>query len=151
VDAEFYGVDAEVGAPIVASLHVDGVLTYVHGRRLDTADDLYRIPPLTTSLALSWREETWSVSVESVLVDRQRKVSDGNSEMQTAGYGLWNLHGRWRPTEEVTLMAGVDNLLNRKYDEHLSGINRVGDSDVPVGDRIPGPGIGFYAGMEVRF
>ncbi len=70
----------------------------------------------------------------------QRRVSRTNGEAGTAGYGLVGLHGDWQLTDSLHLSGGIENLFNRDYRDHLSGYNRVRNSDVTVGERLPGVG-----------
>lgn len=153
VDAEFWGVDAEFGVALADHWRADAVGTFVRGRRRDIEDDLYRITPPNLRLSLTHQRPTWFATVETVLVDRQDKISrtntfdpqnPNNSFRETPGYVLLNLYGQWRPFKGLSLTAGVDNLLDKNYTDHLSGFNRVLGSDVPVGRRLPGPGINGY-------
>jgi iron complex outermembrane receptor protein len=51
----------------------------------------------------------------------------------------------------MTLSAGVNNLFDKVYRDHTNGINRVADSDVTVGDRLPGPGRSLFARVNYRW
>jgi hypothetical protein len=48
-------------------------------------------------------------------------------------------------------VAGVNNLFDKVYRDHTNGINRVADSDVTVGDRLPGPGRSLFARVNYRW
>ena len=81
---------------------------------------------------------SWSVSVETIAFDEQDDVSVANSEATTPGYAVLNLYGSWTLTNGVSLSAGVENLLDHTYRDHLAGYNRVRGSDVDLGQRLPG-------------
>jgi len=53
---------------------------------------------------------------------------------------LLNLRTGYTLNNRLTLGVGIENLFDKQYADHLSGINRVPGSDVPVGARIPGAG-----------
>ena len=144
VDAELYGADATWGYVFGSRWHVDGVVTYVRGRRRDTADDLYRITPLRATAALSYMGDGWSLTVEGVGVAEQEKVSATNGETRTGGHGLLNIHGEWQVNANATVTAGIENALDHRYADHLAGFNRVTGSDVPVGARLPGAGLNAF-------
>jgi len=144
VDAELYGVDASWGYVFSPQWHVDGIVTYVRGKRRDTRDDLYRITPLRATAALSYLGEDWSLTVEGVGVAEQEKVSSTNGESRTGGHGLLNIHGEWRVNANATLAAGIENVLDHRYTNHLAGVNRAMGSDVPVGARLPGAGLNAF-------
>jgi iron complex outermembrane receptor protein len=40
--------------------------------------------------------------------------------------------------------AGVENLFDKDYSNHVAGFNRVTGSDVAFGDRLPGTGMNVF-------
>ena len=151
VDAVFYGVDVEYGLRLPFHFDLEGVLSYVRAERRDVDDDLYRIAPLRGRTALRYRWGGWSASVEGVYAARQQHVAAENDENETPGYGLLNLFVLWEPGGGVGISAGVDNVLDAFYQDHLYGINRVRDSAVAVGERLPGYGRSFFGSISWRW
>ena len=82
---------------------------------------------------------------------RVRGAPAFNGEQPSAGYGLLNATLTWNPREFLRLEAQVDNLLDRSYQDHLAGVNRVRESAIPVGDRLFGPERTVSAGVVVSF
>jgi iron complex outermembrane receptor protein len=160
VDAEIYGFDTGWGFEITEQWQLDGILSYTRGKRRDISDDLYRIAPLNANLALTHHQDTWSATVEGVFVDSQDKISDtitldpanaNNSNAETPGYILMNLSAQWTPKHGITLNAGVENVLDKNYANHLSGFNRVSGSDVAIGSRVPGVGRNAFASINYQW
>ena len=151
VDAKLYGIDMNWGASLGSNWSLDGVISYVRGKRDDISDNLYRIAPLNGSATLTYARSKWWVGLEGVAYARQDKVSETNSETESSGYGLANLRGGYELMRDLSITAGVENIFDREYQNHLSGINRVADSDVPVGERVPGTGRSFFAALQYRF
>ena len=149
VDAEFYGIDADFGVELPANLRIDGVVSYVRGKRRDIDDNLYRIAPLTSVVAMTFDQPNWSITAEGQFASQQDKVSVTNGETETAGYGIGNLYGSVRFMERLLLTLGVNNVFDKEYRDHTNGVNRVMNSDVAVGERLPGPGISFFG--RVRY
>jgi iron complex outermembrane receptor protein len=145
VDAELYGIDAEYGVRLPLDFQLDGTVSYVRGRRRDVSDDLYRIPPLRGRTTLSYRRSSWTAGIEGVYAARQTEVSAENGETPTPSYALMNLFVEWQPWRGLDLTAGIDNVLDAFYQDHLAGTNRVRESAVPVGVRLPGAGRNFFA------
>ncbi|HEY5658045.1 MAG TPA: TonB-dependent receptor [Myxococcota bacterium] len=150
VDAQLYGVDVEYGLHLPLHLALEGVLSYVRGERRDVDDFLHRIPPLRGRTALGFRRGAWPASVEGVYAARQRNTSSENDESETPSYGILNLSFHWEPVAGLGVRAGVDSVLDALYRDHLSGTNRVRDSAVAPGERLPGPGRNFYASITWR-
>ncbi|MNT39233.1 catecholate siderophore receptor CirA [compost metagenome] len=63
----------------------------------------------------------------------------GTAQTTLRGYWLWSLDARWRITDTVSVLAGVDNLANKRLDE--------------TGALYPYPEAGRYvhAGIELGF
>jgi iron complex outermembrane receptor protein len=151
VDAELYGFDMDFGLRLTDRLRLDGVATYVRGRRRDIRDALYRITPPTLRLAATWEQSDWSLSAEAVGTAKQSRVSVSSDEQPSGGYGVVNIRGDWHVRPGVRLEAGIENLLDRAYRDHLAGRNRVMQSGVAVGDRMPGAGRGGFIALKVAY
>ena len=123
----------------------------MRGERDDTSDDLYRIAAPNASATLSYNRPTWWVGFEGVAYAKQDNVSKTNNETRSSGYALANLRGGIEVMRDLSITAGVENIFDRDYANHLSGINRVADSDVAVGKRVPGEGLSFFAALQDRF
>lgn len=149
VDARLYGIDIDAGLALGGPWRVDAVVSYVRGKRRDLDDNLYRIAPPSLTAGLTYEQPAWSATVEAQAVARQNHVSLTNSEAQTPGYVLLNAFGNWAIRDGVRLSFGVENLLDHKYEGHLSGYNRIEGSDVPLGSRLPGAGRGAFVRLGV--
>jgi iron complex outermembrane receptor protein len=147
-DAEIYGVDLAWGYYVTERLVLDGVLTYARGRRTDLDDDLYRLAPLNARLGLSYQAEDWLARVEAIGYERQSAVARFNGEQATPGYGIVNAALQWQIQPNLMLSASVANLLDKRYQDHLDGVNRVMAVDVPLGERLFGLSRNFQVGVN---
>lgn len=149
VDARLYGFDVDGGYDFEGPLRLDGVFSYVRGERRDIDDNLYRVAPPNLTVGLTWEADVWSATFETRTVADQNDVSLTNSEQATDGHVVLSTYGEWDVREGVTLSVGVENLLDEVYQDHLSGYNRNGFGDVPVGERIPGAGRGVFVRVSL--
>lgn len=151
VDAKFYGFDVDLSYQINALFSVDGVINYVRGERDDINDDLYRVPPLNAFFALNYRQDRWGATLETFLYADQDDVSATNLEQTSDAYATFNLKGHWQVNDLVRFAAGVDNLTDNDYEDHLAGVNRVrGNPDIAPGERLPGFGRNFFARVDIQ-
>lgn len=74
-----------------------------------------------------------------------------NNEQQSSGYAIFNLSAGWQATARLQLAAGVDNIFDRKYRDHLGGYNRARNDDIAVGERLPGYGVNAFARIVYEF
>ena len=152
VDAKLYGFDANWLWALTDHWQLDGTVSYVRGKRRDTNDNLYRIAPLTARTQLSYIEPDWRVGIEAVTVAQQNQVSSVNEEEKTSGYAIYNLTGEYQLSQSLQVQGGINNLLDRKYRNHLGGYNRVsGNEDIAVGERLPGLGRSVYVGLNLNW
>ena len=146
VDARYRGFDMDANYEISSRLALRGVVSIVRAERKDIADDLYRISPDNLILALDYRGNGWSGSLESVTYARQDRVSDTNLEQETAGYTLVNLSTSIHPgnRQDLEIGLGVNNLFDRHHYDHLGGYNRAVNPDIALRERLPGLGRNVY-------
>jgi len=147
-EAELYGVDALVRYDLGAHLSLRSTLSYVRGRDLDNDDNLYRIAPLHGTAAIEHHIAGLESEIALVWADAQKKVADYNDEPTTSGYTVVNLRMGYTLRGHLSVYAGLENVFDEKYSDHLGGINRVLGSDVDVGERLPGAGRFVYVGLR---
>lgn len=151
VDATLYGMDVEWMSQINQSLALRGTLSMVRGERDDINDNLYRISPDNLLVAADYQWRQLLSTIEVAGYNKQTRVSETNNEQETAGYTLVNLHFSYQAPYNLQLGFGVENLFDHEYHDHLGGYNRVSNSDVAVGDRLPGVGRNAYAKLKWTF
>lgn len=151
VDAELYGLDADLTWQIAPRLRLEGTVSYVRGKRCDTVDNLYRIAPLNGRLALAWDAGIWSMTGEILGAARQDKVSATNGEAESPGWVAANLWFGLKLGKAIALSGGIENLFDRRYADHLAGRNRVLLSDIAVGEKLPAPGRSAFVRVGIDF
>ena len=151
VDAELYGVDLAYGSTLPWNFQLDGILSYVRGKRLDISDNLYRISPLHGRTTLTYQRDSWSVAVEGEYAAAQDDVSATNDEQATGGWGILNIYATWDPWDQLGFVTGVNNVTDNNYADHLAGISRVTGSGVTAGDSVPSPGVSYFIRAVARF
>jgi iron complex outermembrane receptor protein len=149
--AELYGADMDFVIRPVARVELAGTASFVRGARRDIADDLYRIPPANLRLSATWTSGNLALGTELFAAADQPNVSRTNDEVPGDGFAILGLFARYALTEGLALEAGVENLFDELYAPHLAGRSRVGASDVPLLERLPGPGRGVWTRLTARF
>lgn len=105
---------------------LDASLAAVHGENDTDHRPLAQMPPLEARLALDYAEPRWSAGALGRLVAAQSRfaVNQGNIVGQdlgpSDGFAVCSLHASWKPLPPARLSAGVDNLFDATYAEHIS-------------------------------
>ncbi len=151
VDAKLYGADVNWYYNLTDNFQLSGIASYVRGERRDIDDNLYRIAPLNGQVSVSYHDENVITNLTLVAVSAQDDVSATNTEQATSGYGLVNIDVEYFVTADFTLRGGVDNLLDREYQNHLGGYNRVKEVATPVMNRLPSEGLSAWVEATYSF
>ena len=119
--AEFKGrLDLDhFGAP--QGLYSQGSIAYAHGRNDDSGQPLNTVNPLTAVVGLGY--EHYGGLLSWTLVKRKDRVDDttffapdgASSQFRTPGYGVLDLSGYFKVTDDLTVNAGLYNLTDKKY------------------------------------
>lgn len=146
------------GAP--NGLYTQGSVAYLQGRNDDSGEPLNSINPLTSVFGLGYDQDTYGGLLSWTLVKRKTRVDstsfntpDGTStQFKTPGYGVLDLAGFYKVTDDLTLNAGLYNLTDKKYWQwdDVRGYDSVGEASVtqPANlDRLTQPGRNFAVNL----
>jgi iron complex outermembrane receptor protein len=146
VDATMYGGEATVRVALVYDFFASAGLAHTRGRN-DTEDtDLAEIPPLKGFAALRYDVGTWFGEVEGVFAGKQDKIDAAVREQATGGWGIFNLKAGF-VAKGVRVLAGIRNLFDKQYFEHLSYLR----DPFATGAKVPEPGRTLYANLQYAF
>jgi iron complex outermembrane receptor protein len=151
VDAELYGIDLNGYYHISEQIELSTIISYVQGERRDIDDNLYRIAPLNGQVNLRYSGDDWMVKTSLVMAAKQSDVSSTNNEQKTSGYGVVNIDAQYFVNNDLAIRLGVDNILDKNYQNHLGGYNRVKGTDIPVMSRLPSEGVSAWAEVTYSF
>ncbi|WP_024645609.1 TonB-dependent receptor [Pseudomonas syringae] len=143
-----------LGAP--SGLYSQASIAYVHGRNDDTGEPINSVNPLTGVIGLGYEQNTYGSLLSWTLVKRKTRVDDSNfhtpdgtsSQFKTPGFGILDLTGYYKVSNDVTVNAGLYNLTDRKYWrwDDVRGYDGVGEAGVTAPanlDRLTQPGRNF--------
>lgn len=151
VDAKLYGVDVNGYYHISEQVELSTIISYVEGERRDIDDNLYRIAPLNGQVNITYTTDNWMVKTSLVMAAKQDNVSTTNNEQKTAGYGVVNIDAQYFASSNLALRLGIDNVLDKNYQNHLGGYNRVKGTEIATMSRLPSEGISAWAEVTYRF
>ena len=100
---------------------VAGTSAYTRGQNHELDEPMYLIPPLSAQLSLRFDQPSYWAEIESRMAMPQNRVATQvSNEDVTDGYFVVNLRGSVSFSEQTALRAGIDNLFDTFYHEHLS-------------------------------
>ncbi|AUO45174.1 TonB-dependent receptor [Pseudomonas ogarae] len=146
------------GAP--KGLYTQGSVAYAYGRNDDTGEPLNSVNPLTGVFGLGYDQDRYGTLLSWTLVKKKDRVDDSNfnspdgvsSQFKTPGFGILDLSGFYKVTDDVTVSGGLYNLTDKKYWlwDDVRGYDSVGEAAVlsPANlDRLTAPGRNFAVNL----
>jgi len=121
IDANIYGLELSGTYLATDAIYLDAGLAYKKGRKdtLTTGQsdrDLADISPLKLNASVTYDYDMQgNVQLSFVAVDKWSDIDAQNGEQELAGYGVVNLKTSREFDNGLTLLFGVDNLLDKTY------------------------------------
>ena len=140
-DVRMWGAEASVTLDLGAGLALAATGSFTRGERdLDPTRGivdrvLAELPAASGRLTLRWERAAWLAEAEGVAAARQERVDASLLEEATPGWAVANLRGGWQGAR-FSVLAGVENLFDRQYREHLLSAR----DPFRSGARVPEPG-----------
>ncbi len=155
VDARIAGAEAGADIALAHGWKLGGTLAYAWGENRTDGSALPQMPPLEVRLSAGWQGARWSAGALARAATHQHRIATGQGNVvardlgPSAGFATFALNAGYRFSDALQLSAGIDNLFDRAYSEHL---NLAGSADFgfpadPV--RINEPGRALW--MKVNY
>jgi len=142
-DGYIHGIEARADHKLAHTVTVFAAMAWVWGEvdtyptadQVEAREPIDRLPPITGLVGARWQHPSRRVWVEGVVriandqdhlstrdkADTQRIPPSG-----TPGYGVCDLRAGVRVTDDLTLTAACENILDKDYRIHGSGLNEPG-------------------------
>ncbi len=151
VEAELFGLEVDLWQRLSEHFSLAGNAAWVHAD--NTTDDrpIAQIPPLSGRLRGSFERGRWSSAAtlryafEQTRVDDDPATGSGLDAGETQGYAVLDLLGSYALKSGLRLQAGVDNVFDELFSNHLNRSNLFDPEQVRVNE----PGRTVW--LKVRF
>ena len=134
--ATIRGFEAGIDIDFTDALTAELILNYTRGEQRVAADDAEpadRIPPLHGKLQVGYdRGGKWQYAGWLMFADRQDRLSARDARdvrinpLGTAGWGSLGGHARYEADGDWFVTMRIDNLLDKRYRNHGSGLDAAG-------------------------
>jgi len=134
-NVDIYGLEVGVYWAAMDDLHVFAVANYTRGEEqgdIGPALPADRIPPLNGKLGLEYFFKDWRIEPYLLFAGHQDRLSPRDvrdpriNPEGTASWGTLNLLLDWQATSSLQLGLRLENLTDKAYREHASGIDAPG-------------------------
>jgi iron complex outermembrane recepter protein len=156
IDATTRGGEISISYRFDNGFYSNGSVAYVRGSNKTDDQPLAQMPPLEGRLEAGYRNQKWSFGCLLRLVEKQNRVAvnQGNIVGQDLGtspsFSVFSVHAGWLLKEGLNFTAGVDNLFDEDYAEHISRAGS-GVSGYLQTFRVLETGRTFWIRMSARF
>jgi iron complex outermembrane receptor protein len=156
IDATTFGGELELSYQNDQGWYTGSALAYTRGTNDTDHGPLGQIAPLEFKLEGGLRRENWSAGWIARFVDEQDRfaLNQGNIVGQDIGpsdsFSVYSLHSSYRFNESWSLAAGIDNLFDETYAEHLSRAGTMVSGYIQT-TRVNELGRAFWARLSAKF
>jgi iron complex outermembrane receptor protein len=140
VEARLTGLEAQGSYRPGDRWQLSGVASAVWGDNRTEDRPLAQIPPLEGWLQVDHGLDRWGAMGRLRWAAAQDRVDDnpmtgsGQDYGPTPGYGVLDLSGRYRILDSLSIFAGVDNVFDRTYANHLNRGNLFDPDPVQINE-----------------
>ncbi|MFZ2290312.1 MAG: TonB-dependent copper receptor [Halopseudomonas yangmingensis] len=157
VDARIMGAELGGNYRLNGNWSTESSLAWAWGKNRSDGQALPQMPPLEARFSLNYQQADWSAGLLLRGVARQTRVAENRGNVvgrdlgDSSGFATLALNAAWQVSPQARLSAGVDNLFDRAYSEHLnmSGNAGLGFPADPV--RFNEPGRTLWTKLDLSF
>lgn len=153
--ASIHGFEGKADWIVNDSIEVKGGFAYIKGTETEDGKTtgLDTVPPLAVVLGIRYTGgERWFAGMDVTYNSRKDKDQMSSaSYYSTPSYTIFDLHAGYKINRHVSVTAGIDNLLDRKY-WVWNDVRGLADSDGYAKiSALTAPGRNFNVGMKIDF
>lgn len=156
IDATIAGAEAGVGYQINDHFSATSNIAYAWGRNDTDSTALPQITPLDARIGLNYQQDQLSVGTLLRMVAKQNRVALNQGNIvgydlaKSKGFATFAVNAAYQINPAINLSAGVDNLFDRAYSEHL---NKAGNSAFGYAstEMINEMGRNFWAKLSFKY
>ncbi|HSV29100.1 MAG TPA: TonB-dependent receptor, partial [Candidatus Omnitrophota bacterium] len=153
VDAMLTGFELDGSYRFAGNWKVAADAAYTYAENLDENSPIAQIAPLNGKVSLAYAPEGWTLGTRMRWAATQTRVDNftgsgsGQDAAKTPGHAVFDLFGSYTLVDGVAVDAGITNLFDHAYAEHL---NRSASFDNTV-TQVYEPGRSFYLRARAEF
>lgn len=156
IDARVMGGEFGAGYQFSPNIKGDMSLAYAYGKNSSDGRAMPQIPPLETRFSLNYEKGDFSSSALWRVVAAQNRIDAGRGNVvskdfdASSGFGVFSLNSAYRLSQNWTVSAGIDNLFDKNYSEHLN-LGGNGAFGLSADERINESGRTWWTRIDMKF
>lgn len=134
-DVVLYGVESNIRYDINETSELKAVINYTWGKETTNSfsEPADRIPPLNGYIGYKKTiNDKWSINPKIIFATTQDRLSARDTRDPrihpngTGGFVTYNMYANWKYSSQATIRFGIENIFDKKYREHGSGLEAAG-------------------------
>lgn len=157
VNARIMGAELGGSHRFAPGWKADASLAYAWGKNTTDGRALPQMPPLEARFSLGYEQGDWSSAALWRLVRAQNRTDNmkgnvtGKDFGPSSGFGVFSFNSAYRLSSNWKLSAGIDNLFNKKYSEHLNLAGNAGFGYPDDPTRVNEQGRTWWTRIDMSF
>lgn len=127
------GFEGSINYLITDNISFSSNISYTYGKNITLNEPLRRIPPMHGMSKLKYEKNDFYIIILSQYASKQTRLSSGDKsdnriyKTGTEGWSIFDLNVGYK-MKNIELSTGIQNIMNKDYRMHGSGINGMGRS-----------------------
>ena len=160
IDATLYGTEIDMTYYMSDNFRFISALSYVHGQNDTDNKPLAQQPPLELKLGAIYNNSIYSAGLLARFVSKQDRYDIGNGNIvmmgadigETPGFSVFSVNAGYKYNKNISFSAGIDNILDKAYAEHLSRTDPISSLVGYTGqEKINEPGRNIWFEVKITF
>ena len=157
IDARIMGGELGGSHRFAPGWKADVSLAYAYGKNSSDDRAMPQIPPLEARVGLSYEQGDWSASGLWRVVAAQNRIDEGRGNVvgkdfgPSSGFGVFSLNSAYRLSQNWKVSAGIDNLFDKNYSEHLNLAGNAGFGYTDNATRVNESGRTWWTRVDMSF
>lgn len=132
-EAYIMGAEADINYSIKKALNIFAAASYTYGQNTTKKEPIRRIPPFNGRIAATYKRSAFFAAGELMFASKQGRLAQGDKDDNripaggTPGFCVINVYAGYE-WKQIKFNTSLQNLTNRDYRTHGSGINGYGRS-----------------------
>ena len=152
-------IGGELGGAYQFSSNIKGDISLAYAYAKNTTDGraMPQIPPLEARFGLSYEQGDWSSAGLWRVVAAQNRIDKGRGNVvgkdfgSSSGFGVFSLNSAYRLSQNWKVSAGIDNLFDKNYSEHLNLAGNAGFAYTDNTTRVNESGRTWWTRVDISF
>lgn len=157
ITARRYGFEGDIEYQFAPHWKIGTSVALTFAQNRTDKRPLAQTPPLEANTYIGYDDGTYSANLLMRNVAAQHRIAEnqgniiGQDSTQSAGFSVFSFNMGWKAHKNLKITAGIDNIFNKKYSEHINKTAADIAGYNPVIGKVYEPGRQYWLRLQASY